>query len=60
MNQTKFPYLESDMSAALQADPILLDGMKVIFDKKAGLTPVEVEKKPGAQNGKRKPGNPRA
>jgi hypothetical protein len=46
MRQTRFPYYESEMAAALDAEPVLLDGMKVIFDKKAGLVPVEVEKKP--------------
>ncbi|MFZ6012344.1 MAG: hypothetical protein ACOYXT_18520 [Bacteroidota bacterium] len=45
MRKTIFPYYESEMSAALEADPVLLDGMKVIFDKKTGLVPVEVEKK---------------
>lgn len=33
------------MSAALEASPVQLDGMTVVFDKKAGLVPVELEKK---------------
>ncbi len=60
MQQTKFPYLESDMSAALEAEPVLLDGMKVVFDKKAGLTPVEVEKKDEQDDLKKKPVKSRA
>jgi hypothetical protein len=50
MKQTVFPNL-SDMAAALDAEPVLLDGMKVIFDKKAGLVPVEMEKKTVSNGG---------
>jgi hypothetical protein len=52
MRQTVFPHL-GDMAAALETSPVLLDGMKVVFDKKAGLVPVEMEKKP-VSNGKPK------
>ena len=45
MKKTIFPRFSHDMSAAFDADPILIDGMKVLFDRIAGLVPVEMEKK---------------
>ena len=36
-----------DFAAALADDPILIDGMKVVFDVKVGLYPVSL-KQPGA------------
>jgi hypothetical protein len=41
---TKFPDLT--YAAALSETPVLLDGQKVVFDKKVILMPVELEKKP--------------
>jgi hypothetical protein len=49
--QTVFPNLH--MAASLDSDPVMIDGMKVIFDKKAGLVPVEMEKK-SSSNGRSK------
>ncbi len=57
MKKTIFPRFSNEMSAAFDADPILIDGMKVIFDKPAGLVPVEMEKKqekPKPKNGRTK------
>lgn len=46
MNQSHlFPDLTMSYAAALEEKPILLDGQKVLFDKKVTLMPVALEKK---------------
>ena len=42
---TRFPDLASEFSGALADEPVLLDGMKVLFDRKVGLYPVNLEQK---------------
>jgi hypothetical protein len=43
--QTLFPQLESGFNYAFSATPVLLNGMKVIFDKAAPVYPVNLKKK---------------
>lgn len=40
-----FPHNESDLNYALSDEPILLNGMKVIFDKSVAVYPVNLEEK---------------
>jgi hypothetical protein len=42
-SQTIFPDLT--YAASLSGQPVVLDGQKVLFDKKVTLMPVELEKK---------------
>lgn len=44
-----FPHLESGMNYALSDEPILLNGMKVIFDQPVGVYPVNLESKEEAR-----------
>ena len=44
-NQTVFPDLSQQHTTAMEAKAILLDGQKVLFDKKVMLMPTELEKK---------------
>ncbi|MEM6697335.1 MAG: hypothetical protein AAF806_07705 [Bacteroidota bacterium] len=46
-----FPDLSQRHSSAMEDKPVLLDGQKVLFDKKVTLMPVELEKKT-EKNGK--------
>lgn len=43
---TKFPDLSQSYSGALDDNPVLLNGQKVLFDKKVALLPVALKKKP--------------
>ncbi|MCU0567012.1 MAG: hypothetical protein MUF49_10490 [Oculatellaceae cyanobacterium Prado106] len=43
--QTLFPQLDTEFNYAFSAKPILLNGMKVIFDKTAPVYPVNLKKK---------------
>lgn len=42
---TLFPYLESGLNYALADEPIILNGMKVIFDQTAPVYPVNLKRK---------------
>ncbi len=44
-DQYQFPDLSHTYTVALEDDPVLLDGQRVLFDKKVTLMPVELEKK---------------
>jgi hypothetical protein len=54
MSQTQnlFPRLPRALSGALSEEPVMLDGMKVLFDTKVGLYPVQLERK-GKKNRER-------
>lgn len=41
--QTLFPHSSLDFSRATSEKPVLLNGMRVIFDEKVALYPVELE-----------------
>jgi hypothetical protein len=41
---TEFPLLPVGFAFGLAEEPILLDGMKVLFDQRVGLYPVNLEK----------------
>jgi len=44
--QNIFPrQLPRGLSGALSEEPVTLDGMKVLFDQKVGLYPVQLERK---------------
>jgi hypothetical protein len=60
MKTTEFPRLPNGQHArAMDAEkPIFLDGQKVIFDKKIGLMPVELEQKTTAHLSKNNDGKP--
>lgn len=38
--RTVFPVLPPGMERALESDPVLLDGMEVLFDERVALYPV--------------------
>ena len=41
---TRFPLLpDGKLTSSMEDKPVVLDGQKVIFDKKITLTPVELE-----------------
>lgn len=42
--QTVFPSLPAGFAFGLAEEPVLLDGMKVLFDQRVGLFPVNLEK----------------
>ncbi len=42
--QTLFPVLPVGFAFGLSDEPIVLDGMKVLFDQRVGLYPVNLEK----------------
>ena len=42
----KFPDLSQMSSTTLELESILVNGQKLLFDKKVKLMPVEIEKKP--------------
>lgn len=42
--QNQFPVLPPGFAHGLAEEPILLDGMKVLFDLRVGLYPVQLEK----------------
>lgn len=44
MKITTFPHHNNSYSSMLSEGEIKIDGMKVIFDKKTGLVPVNIEK----------------
>jgi hypothetical protein len=51
--QNVFPrQLPRGLSGALSEEPVMLDGMKVLFDQKVGLYPVQLERK-GKKNRER-------
>lgn len=50
-NENKFPDLSEQHAVAMEEQPVLLDGQKVLFDKKVTLMPVELKKK-NKPNGK--------
>jgi len=50
-NENKFPDLSQQHAVAMEEQPVLLDGQKVLSDKKVTLMPVELEKK-NETNGK--------
>lgn len=42
---TRFPRLSDPaLAAALSEEPVLLNGMKVVFDREVALTPVRLER----------------
>jgi hypothetical protein len=41
--QTIYPALEADVIRAFADQPVVLDGMNVVFDEKVGLYPARVE-----------------
>lgn len=43
--QTVFPILPAGLHRALEDAPVLLDGMEVVFDQRAALTPVTLDGK---------------
>lgn len=43
--QTIFPDLSRQHTTALENQPVVLNGQKVLFDKKVTLMPVEMENK---------------
>ena len=47
--QQLFPTLSGAYSKGMVSDEIFLDGMRVLFNKKVMLMPVELEKKPKHQ-----------
>lgn len=44
-SQNIFPDLTQSYTGALEDKPVLLDGRKVLFDKKVALLPVELKQK---------------
>jgi hypothetical protein len=44
-----FPHFASELNYALSSEPILLNGMKVIFDQPVGVYPVNLESKEDAR-----------
>jgi len=44
-SKNKFPDLSQQHAVAMEDAPVLLDGQRVLFDKKITLMPVELEKK---------------
>lgn len=42
--QNVFPALPAGFAFSLADEPVLLDGMKVLFDQRVGLYPVNLEK----------------
>ena len=44
--RTRFPSRPGDLTLTLSDEPVLIDGMKVLFDTKVALYPVTL--KPGA------------
>lgn len=45
--RTRFPTAASGLSAGLASDRVLLDGMTVLFDQTAALTPIDLTAEPG-------------
>ncbi|WP_169675117.1 hypothetical protein [Flavivirga algicola] len=43
--ENKIPDLSKMASTTLEMDPILIDGQKILFDKKVTLMPVTLEEK---------------
>ena len=41
--QTEFPHTKQDFARAASDTPVLLNGMRVLFDEKVALYPVELE-----------------
>lgn len=63
-SETVFPLAAASGDATAAGEPLLLDGMEVLFDRTVGLYPVELEPKPAptpsrgaATNGRSARGN---
>jgi hypothetical protein len=41
--RTRFPHAAAGVAAALADEPVLLDGLRVVFDEKVALVPVTLE-----------------
>jgi hypothetical protein len=51
--RTRFPSRPGDLALTLSDEPVLIDGMKVLFDTKVTLYPVTL--KPGSEGDDRRP-----
>jgi hypothetical protein len=47
----EFPDLSEGMALAETGTPVFLNGMKVVFDRKVALYPVELEERKEAEHG---------
>ena len=56
--KTVFPHAPGGMALPFEEAPVEIDGMKVLFDTKVALFPVELEEQPEVErrNGRRRRG----
>jgi hypothetical protein len=46
---TRFPHDPVALATAMADEPVLLDGLKVVFDEKVALVPVTLQEPDGAE-----------
>jgi hypothetical protein len=51
--RTRFPSRPGDLALTLSDEPVLIDGMKVLFDTKVTLYPVTLKPGSDTENGRR-------